>query len=43
MARIFQFKALPDYHLLVEIDDGVVGAIDLSERLFGPVFDPWGS
>ncbi len=29
-----------DYRLAVEFEDGVKGEIDLSDRLFGPVFEP---
>ena len=40
MEKISQIIALPGYHLFIEFDDGVRGEIDLSERLFGPMFEP---
>ena len=40
MARISKVTALKDYHLYLEIADGVKGEIDLSRRLFGPMFEP---
>ncbi len=33
-------EPLGNYHLHVVFEDGVEGCIDLSERLFGPVFEP---
>jgi hypothetical protein len=32
-------EARPGYRLYVEFSDGVRGEIDLTERLFGPVFE----
>ncbi|HOZ48803.1 MAG TPA: DUF2442 domain-containing protein [Candidatus Hydrogenedentes bacterium] len=40
MWRVVTVKPLADYRLHVEFADGTQGEIDLSERLFGPVFDP---
>ena len=40
MPRISQVAALGGHHLHVEFDDGTAGEIDLSDRLFGPVFEP---
>lgn len=31
---------LPHHGLRVDFSDGVCGEVDLSERLFGPVFEP---
>ena len=42
MPRVFRVAALGGYRLHVEFDDGTVGEIDLSDRLFGPVFEPLG-
>jgi hypothetical protein len=33
-------KALGGYRIYVEFEDGAAGEIDLSGRLFGPVFEP---
>jgi hypothetical protein len=33
-------EARPGYRLYVEFSDGVCGEVDLTERLFGPVFEP---
>jgi hypothetical protein len=40
MWRLKKVKALPDYRLEVEFEDGVHGVIDLSRDLWGPVFEP---
>ena len=40
MHRVIRVKPLPAYRLLVEFADGVKGEVDLSQRLFGPVFEP---
>ena len=40
MERIAKVIALKDYHLYLEFADGVKGEIDLSRRLFGPMFEP---
>ena len=33
-------KPLPAFRLFVEFADGVKGEVDLSNRLFGPIFEP---
>jgi hypothetical protein len=38
--RVIRVSALGGYRLEVEFDDGTSGEIDLSDRLFGPVFEP---
>jgi len=40
MPRVRSVSALPGYRLHVVFDDGVEGEVDLSARLFGPVFEP---
>lgn len=40
MHKVVKVEALEDYRLRVIFDDGVAGIVDLSERLFGPVFEP---
>lgn len=40
MFRVSKVKALSGHRLHVEFSDGVGGEIDLSERLFGSVFEP---
>ena len=40
MDKIVKVKALDGYHLYLEFADGVQGEIDLSARLFGPMFEP---
>jgi hypothetical protein len=40
MPRVSQVTALSGYRLHVEFDDGTAGELDLSDRLFGPVFEP---
>jgi hypothetical protein len=40
MHRVIRVNALSNYRLSVEFDDGVAGEINLSDRLFGPVFEP---
>jgi hypothetical protein len=40
MEKILKVTVLKGYQLFVEFDDGVRGEIDLSERLFGPMFEP---
>ncbi len=39
MNRIVRVSAGPGYTLQVLFDDGVSGEVDLSARLFGPVFE----
>lgn len=40
MERISTVQPLEGHRLYVEFSDGVSGEIDLSARLFGPVFEP---
>jgi hypothetical protein len=40
MWRMTKVKALPDYRLEVEFEDGVRGVVDCSETLWGPMFEP---
>jgi hypothetical protein len=40
MWRVVSVEPLDDYRLRVAFADGVQGEVDLSERLFGPVFEP---
>jgi hypothetical protein len=40
MHRIIEVKPAPGYVLEVEFSDGVSGKVDLSDRLFGPMFEP---
>jgi Protein of unknown function (DUF2442) len=40
MNRIVRVSAGPGYTLQVQFDDGSSGEVDLSPRLFGPVFEP---
>ncbi len=40
MNRIVRVSAGPGYTLHVLFDDGRSGEVDLSARLFGPVFEP---
>lgn len=40
MWRVTSVKPLTGYRLRVGFEDGVKGEVDLSERLFGPVFEP---
>ena len=39
MERIIHVRALSDFRLEVEFDDGTEGVVDVSSRLFGPMFD----
>jgi hypothetical protein len=38
--EVTKLEARSGYHLYVEFSDGTAGMIDLSDRLFGPVFEP---
>ena len=38
--RPVKVEARPDQRLFVEFSDGTSGEVDLSSRLFGPVFEP---
>jgi hypothetical protein len=40
MNRITQVSAGHGYTLLLSFDDGLSGQVDLSSRLFGPIFEP---
>jgi hypothetical protein len=40
MERAVSVKSLPGYRLRVVFADGVQGEVDLSNRFFGPVFEP---
>ncbi|MFV1969116.1 MAG: DUF2442 domain-containing protein [Pirellulaceae bacterium] len=40
MCRVATVKALDGYCLQIEFTDGVTGTLDVSDRLFGPVFEP---
>jgi hypothetical protein len=40
MAKLTSVTPMDGYRLSVEFDDGTSGEIDLSDRLFGPVFEP---
>jgi hypothetical protein len=40
MSKVEKVQPLAGYRLFVEFTDGVKGQVDLSDRLFGPVFAP---
>ncbi len=40
MSRVASVKALPDFRIEVRFRDGTAGELDLSGKLFGPVFEP---
>ena len=40
MQRVTHIEPRHEYHLYVEFDDGLQGEVDLTDRLFGPVFEP---
>ena len=40
MHKVTNVTPLDGYRLLVEYADGVKGEVDLTDRLFGPVFEP---
>ncbi len=40
MPNLIRIEPRPGYRLFVEFSDGVGGEVDLSSRLFGPVFEP---
>lgn len=40
MTKIIHVKPIKPHRLFVEFADGTKGEIDLSDRLFGPVFEP---
>jgi hypothetical protein len=39
-SRVIRVEPIAPYRLDVEFDDGVYGTIDLSDRLFGEMFEP---
>lgn len=40
MERVTALEVMADYHLRVTYEDGTSGVVDLSDRLFGPMFEP---
>ena len=40
MQKVSRVSALGGHRLYVEFDGGTAGEIDISDRLFGPVFEP---
>ncbi len=40
MARLTKIRPRPGHRLHLEFSDGTSGEVDLSDRLFGPVFEP---
>jgi hypothetical protein len=40
MPVLRKVEARPNWRLFVEFSDGVSGEVDLSSRLFGPMFEP---
>ncbi|HVT15184.1 MAG TPA: DUF2442 domain-containing protein [Thermoanaerobaculia bacterium] len=40
MYRVILVEPLPDYRLSLTFEDGTHGTVDLSQRLFGPMFEP---
>ena len=40
MKRVRRVKPEPGYHLWLEFDDGLAGMVDLSQELYGPLFEP---
>ena len=40
MERVIYAKPMKNYRIEVEFSDGLKGVVDLSDRLFGPVFAP---
>jgi hypothetical protein len=38
--RVVRVMPLPNYRLTVEFNDGVSGTVDLSDDLYGEVFEP---
>ena len=39
-ARVVEARYLGDYRVWVRFDDGLEGAVDLEDVLWGPVFEP---
>jgi hypothetical protein len=40
MYRVTAVRPLDGYRLHVAFEDGIEGEVDLSDRLFGPMFEP---
>ncbi len=40
MTRLKKVEAKSGYRLYLEFEDGARGFVDLSDRLFGPMFEP---
>lgn len=40
MEKITQIRVLDNYRLEILFNDGIKGVVSLSDRLFGPVFEP---
>ncbi len=40
MERVISVEPLDGYRLQVQFEDGVQGVVDLSDKLWGPVFGP---
>ena len=40
MVRLIEAEYVRDYIVRLRFDDGVRGEVDLSDRLYGPVFEP---
>ena len=40
MTRLIRAEARPGYRLYLQFADGTSGEVDLSTRLFGPMFSP---
>ncbi|MEP6888758.1 MAG: DUF2442 domain-containing protein [Nitrospirales bacterium] len=40
ITKITRVQIEPSYQLRVEFSDGAAGTVDLSSRLFGPIFEP---
>ncbi len=40
MCRVTTVRPEQDYRLYVEFEDGTQGTVDLSDRLFGSMFEP---
>jgi len=39
-SKIVNVKPLANYRLRIDFEDGLVGEVDLSDRLTGPMFEP---
>ena len=40
MVKLIEARYERDYVIRLRFDDGATGEVDLSDRLYGPVFDP---